>query len=160
ENAYEKAIKCLYLSGKSKPDRQLSFLIADILRHYGQSWENLGFFCSKQMLLAALNLHLYAIGILEECIDMTEFPSIEKLKLQCLVNPPFFALMERLILSIDINRSVTMAHVNPLPQSSPSRRLLSLAETARWLGHCYQHLDEYLPLLHENNRRFHQLFSL
>ena len=160
EDAYALALICLDASNKSKPDKQLIFLIGDILRQYGHLCYADSFLDSKQILLASLNMQLYAIDLIPTCFDMLEFSSLDDLKKQAQAKPNLFSATEDLIPSTQTECCVLAALTNTLAQGYPSRRLFNLADTVRWLGHCYQRIDSYCALNSANDQRFAQLFDL
>lgn len=159
EKAYALAALCLNESGKHSPDKQLAFLFGDILWQYARECYEDSYIGSKQVLLAAANLHLYSIGLQDTCIDMRDFSSLEDLKHHGEKRLNLFASTEHLISSIDPDRYVSTAYTSTLAQSYPQRRMLSLAQTLRWLGHCYQNLDQTKTVNTENDRLFEHLFT-
>lgn len=161
EKAYSLALSCLNLSGKQgKPDKQLIFLLGDILRQYGHLCYTENFFISKQVFLAALNMHFYAIDMLNSCFDMQEFKSLEDLSKRADTKPNLFAVMEEHVLTTHVEGFVSAALSNTFALSYPTRRLLNVADNFRWLGHCYQHLDSYQAPKPVHDHLFRQLFSL
>jgi len=160
ERAYRLSLICLSFSGKRKPDKQLSFWFAEILRHYGQLCFEESFLASKEILLAAFNMHLYSIGVIDHCIDMQEFGSLGELKAKVRAQPHLFVLMERLVLNTHIEQCIARLRISTLAKANSLKRMYSLAETARWLGHAYQNIDSYKALQPENDLRFAQLFNL
>ena len=160
EKAYRLALVCLEASPKHKPDKQLVFLMGDILRQYATVCYAENFLESKQLLLAAFNMHLYAIDLLDKCFDMQEFCSLDELKTQLKSKPHLFDAVEDLILTTHTERCISAALTSILAQAYPSRRLYNLADTARRLGCCYQHLDSYCAAGTSNDQRFGQLFNL
>lgn len=160
EKAFQLTVTCLNASSKQKTDKQLSFLLAETLRQYSTLCYHDNYFAAKQLLVIAFNLHLYTIGIFNECIDLKNYPSLEDLKKQSESNPLFSAAMEHSILTMSIDRCISLAYTDSFLQHSPKRRLYSLAETARWLGHCYQNINETQAVNSENDLRFSQLFHL
>lgn len=160
EKAFHFAAICLKATNKQKPDRQLTFLLADILRQYATLCYQENYFSAKQILVIALNLHLYTIDIFNECLDLRDVTSLDDLKKQCAANLNFFHTMEQSILSTSMERCLTLAYTHNFMQSSPQKKLFSLAETARWLGHCYQNISLTALSNPENELRFSQLFGL
>lgn len=160
ENAFNLASLCSKAAGKQKPDKQLCFLLADILRQYALVCYEENYFATKQILVLALNLHLYCIGIFNECLPIDDFSSLEDLKKQCEAKPTLFSAMERSIASTSGDRCLTLAHTSSFLEPSPKKKLYSLAETARWLGQCYQNLDQDKLNRADSDLRFSQLFEL
>jgi tetratricopeptide (TPR) repeat protein len=160
EKAFHLALVCLNASGKQKTDKQLSFQLAEILRQYAVLYCHDNTFAAKQLLVIAFNLHLYTIGIFNECFDLKNYSSLEDLKKQCEADPQFCYAMEQSVLTMSIDRCVSLAYTDSFLQPSPKKRLYSLAETSRWLGHCYQHLNQTQTLIPQNNHHFSQLFHL
>lgn len=160
EKAFNLAVVCLNASSKQKTDKQLSFFLADILRQYATLCYHDHYFAAKQLLVVSLNLHLYTIGVFNECIDLKHYPSLEDLKKQSEANPLFFYAMEQSILSTSTDRCVSLAYKDSFLQPTPKKRLYSLAETTRWLGHCYQNINQTKTICNENDLRFSQLFGL
>ncbi|HEV8052099.1 MAG TPA: hypothetical protein VGP47_06375 [Parachlamydiaceae bacterium] len=160
EKAYNLATTCLNAAAKPKPDKELSFLLADILRQYATLCFDENYFGAKQILLIALNLHLYTIGIFNECIDIRDFLSLEDLKKQCEAKPALFRSMEDTILSTSPDRCMTLAYKDSFVRPPSEKRLYSLAETVRWLGYSYKSIDQNKTITPENDLRFSQLFGL
>lgn len=160
EKAFKLATMCLNAAGKQNPDKQLSYLLADLLRQYAALCFEDNYFGAKQILLIALNWHLYTIGIFDECIDIRNFPSLEDLKRHSEAKPTHFRAMEESILSTSPDRCMTLAYKDSFVRLHPEQRLHSLAETAKWLGYSYQNIDETKTVTPENNLRFSQLFGL
>jgi tetratricopeptide (TPR) repeat protein len=160
ENAYSLAFVCLKASHKYPPDKSLSILLTEILRQYASLNFKNNYFSTKQLLLVALNLHLYTIGIFSECIDLRDFITLDDLKKQSEAKPALFYCMEDSILSTSIDRCMTLAYTDNFMRYPSNSRLFRLAETVRYLGYCYQKLDSYLSPTHDNDLRFSQLFKL
>lgn len=160
EKAYSKALSCLSSCRKDKPEKQLMFLMGDIVRRYAHLCYDDSYQASKQCLLAALNLHFYAMGILDRCIHVQDFSSLKDLSLQGIAKPNLFSFMEDLISNMHMDSCLTQAYTSTFVQAYPARRLFNLADIMRWLGHCYQYIDKYSSLSSNNDHRFQQLFSL
>lgn len=160
EKAYELSLSCVFSFNKKSLNRQLAFRIGNILRHYGRLCFEENYFSSKQILLLALNMQFYAIGLINECIDITDFETLEELKKQGSARPNLFEFMEDLILTTHRQQCLLLAKDDAFLQSHHGMRLFSLADIARWLGYCYQNIDRYSTSQPINDRRFEQLFWL
>lgn len=160
ENAFTLTVKCLKATSTQKPDKQLTFLAAEVLRQHASICYKENYFAAKQIFLAAFNLHLYSIGISNDCIDICDYSSLHDLTKQGKNHNTLFSSLEESILTTNIERCITLAHTTSFAQAASQNRLQCLAETARWLGHCYQHLDQTVALNPENDLRFAQLFGL
>lgn len=160
ETAFSLTASCLNATRKQKPDTELTFLLAEILRHYASLCYHENYFSAKQLLLVSFNLHLYSIGIFNECIDIRDYMSLENLRHQSEIKPNLFTTMEESVLTTSMDRCMTLAYTSSFAQYSPKNKLYCIAETARWLGHCYQHLDQTTQLSTENELRFSNLFVL
>lgn len=159
-DAFKLAAHLLRASSKiTQPDKQLSFLVADILTQYAKLCFEDNYSVSKEILLIALNYHFYAIGILNECIEI-KFLSVDELYNHCFSVSTLHPCMEQCILTTSMDRCLALAYTESFLQPSPNKRLFSLAETARWLGHCYQNLKPFQQTTEENDLRFAQLFPL
>lgn len=159
EQAYKLAYRCLVETSHRKPDKQLSFLLADMIWRYAREYHEENALAAKQMLLVALNMHLFAIGMLDDCINMREFNSLEDLRKQSEAKPNLFAFMEHIAATTDPSHCATTALKSTFMQAYPERRLLSLAETLRWLGQAYKNLDAFKKISAENENRFANLFG-
>lgn len=160
ERVYKQAMTCLSLCGARKPDKQLIFLLGDTIREYGHLCYQENFFIGKQIFLVAFQLQLYAMEFVNDCLDLKGFSSLEELTKHAKGKPNLFAAVEELILSMNIEACIAAAFMSTFAQSYPSRRLFNLADTIRWLGHCYQHIDKYQDLQPVNDLRYRQLFTL
>ena len=150
EQAYQLALSCLQLSAKKqKPDRQLCFLFADLLLQFGQVCFEESFLMSKQIFLAALNMHLYAIGLLNECIDMREFNSLEDLKKKGETLPRLFNNLEEWIVTTHSDHCMAAAYTDTFAQNEPKRRLFNFSQIVYWLGCCYQNVRQI-----QNQKRY------
>lgn len=159
EAAFALALLCLTEAGSSRPDKQLIFLFADILMKYAVSIHEENYFAAKQVLLASLNLHFYSIGLIDECTDMRAFASLQDLSKQADVKSSLFNVMEHIAATTDPSRCATAALKSSFVQSYPERRLISLAQTFRYLGHCFHNLDSHKHICKENDRLFNNLFQ-
>lgn len=159
ERAYALALTCLTANRKRQPDRQLAFLTAEILFQYGRLCFDESYFGAKQILLAALNMHFYAVKLLNECIDLRDFASLDALRSKGEAKSDLFEAMEHLIATMDVDCCVSLAYTDTLVQRSPAKRLLNLAQILRWLGHSYQNIDACKLPHPDNLARFEQLFN-
>jgi hypothetical protein len=160
EKAFQLALLCLNAANKPNPDKDLSFLFADILLKYATLSHTENYFVSKQLYLFALQLHLYTIGVIQECLDLRDYVSLNDLKTHLANHPNVFAAFEQLIVSTSYERCAELARKESFIHFSSEHKLYSLAETARQLGYCYQQLDETKWNTENNNRRFSMLFGL
>lgn len=160
EKAYKSCIRCYYLSKQTHPDKQLAFLISDILKSYGQLIYSESCQTSKQILLSALQMQLYAAELFDESIALRDFPTLKELKWQASSKPLLFGNIENFILTTNVDQCLTVMYTGILAKSYPNRRLFNLAEIARWLGRSYQGIDKYSLPSEINERRFKQLFTL
>jgi tetratricopeptide (TPR) repeat protein len=131
-----------------------------MLRLYAALRFDDNYFGAKQILLVALNLHLYTVGIFDDCIDIRNFPSLDDLKLHSEAKPALFRSMEESILSTSPDRCMTLAYKDSFVRPHPEKRLHSLAETVKWLGYSYLNIDANKSASTENDLRFSQLFGL
>lgn len=160
EKAFKLAIMCLNASGKQKPDKQLSFLLAELLRQYATIGFDENYFGAKQILLIALNFHLYTIGVFNDCIEIRDFPTLKDLKRHSEAKLAHFRSMEESILSTSPDRCMALAYKDSFARPHREKRLYSFAETVKWLGYSYQNIDENKTVTRENDLRFSQLFGL
>ncbi len=138
KKAYDLAISCLLSSRQEKPDKQLTFLFADILRRYAQLYQSEDPEASKQILLAAFNMHSYTINLSEKCFDIENFTSLEYLKEQATADPKMFSETEQLLFSTEMDRCLFLAHTDTLIKSYRTQRLTNLAEMISDLYQCYK----------------------
>lgn len=104
---------------------------------YGKS-----FMESRNALLGSLYLQLTAINFIPQTIDVvnadTDFTGVDHI----LTTSNKISLLERVQLN-----------------NFTAEQRLFLAETLRWLGHCYQNIPAFKPVNEENNARFEFLYG-
>lgn len=132
----------LYSGNKSRPDKHLCFFLSEILRHCSLLYLESNFNLSKQLLLAGLSIQFYNIGIVGDCFPIADFKSLDKLKSYLESNPALFFLTQELIKTTDKNLFINNAYFDSIALSNSSKRLRALAETAYWLGYCYQGTED------------------
>jgi hypothetical protein len=131
EKNFATALHCLSCLNSKKPERQLAFLIAEILGAYGQICSRENCPSSRQILCASFNMHLYSLGITNEYFPITHFTSLSDLKKKCSTQNVIFSLEE--FCKMGAEALISQAYSNTLALPYPDRRLLSLAKTIRWL---------------------------
>ena len=159
EKAYSCALHCLASLGQGKPDRQLTFLFGEILGKYGQICWKENAQDSRQILLASLNMHLYALGITNEWLPLYGYPSLAHLKKRSEAKESLLASSEEILLKMSPENFSSQAYSNTFATSCPDRRLLSIAKTIRWLGHTYQKMESKRTDDSANDQLSTQLFN-
>lgn len=160
EKAYAQVLQGLALCHKCTPDKNLALRMGDILRQYARLGFEENFTTCKQILMASLNVQFYAIGLIDECINMSDFHSIKDLKKQSAAKPNLFKFMDDLILTTHQDRCLSLAWTSKESNLLPPERMFILATTLRWLGHCFQNIDSYKTAHPTNDRRFEQIYYL
>lgn len=160
EKAYEHVLDGLSLCCKTTPNKELALRVGDILRQYGRLCYEENFATSKQILLASLNVQFYAIGLIDECVDISQFPSLKDLKKQGATNPNLFKFMDDLILTTHQDRPLSLIWTCKESKLFSTENMFILASTLRWLGHCLQNIDNYKVAHPLNDRRFEQIYFL
>lgn len=158
EQGYSLAMRCLAELGNKKSDFQLTSLIADILSTYGRLNFETDVFAAKQILLASLSYHLYAIGLTDQGVDLEPFSSLKDLKEQCSTKAYLFDSIEHLAETTDPNSCLVAALKETFIQPFSQKRLMNFAQTLRWLGHSYQHLDTHKNISIKHEQLFANLF--
>lgn len=150
EKNFAIALHCLTCMNNNKPNRQLSFLIAEIIGKFGQISLEKGIPC-KEILLASLNMHLYSLGFTNDCFQIANYSSLADMKKTAAAgraNDPSFTSSEEFLHKMSVEDFVSQAYSNTFAQPCPDRRLLSLAKTIRWLGNASEHNEEGQPHTH------------
>jgi tetratricopeptide (TPR) repeat protein len=176
ESAYILSWHCLSNSSKANPDKELLFLVADIISQYGQLCFHENYFAARQLLSVAMNLLFYSMAITTSPIDLTPFYSLKDLSMQA-TQKKNFSLPDDMLLTTSLEKLVFSAVSDSLLNNSATQRLFILAKTARFLGLSYKHangqnentspilkqlfdLSEHLLLLIDNARSREELAHL
>jgi hypothetical protein len=160
EKAYEQALQALSRCCKRTPDKRLALRMGDILAQFGRLCYEENYATCKQILLASLNTQFYAIGLIDDCLDISAFHTLQDLKKQGATKPNLFKFMDDLILSSHQDRCLSLIWTSKESNLLPEERMFVLAYTLRWLGHCFQNLDTYKEPHPTNDRRFEQIYHL
>lgn len=160
EKAYQLALDSISVCSKTTPDRMLALQLGDIIRQYGRMCYEENFSMCLVVLQAAVNLQLYAIGVLKNCIDLKKFETLEEMKMQAAVNPELFSFMDSAIINLDKVDCLSHFQKNNFSSQFKLEKMHVLASTLRWLGHCYQNIDSYKEATPGNTHRFEQIYYL
>lgn len=158
EKAYRLAIENFPCFNQAAPDKMLALYLGEVMFNYGRLCYEENFNLSKEIQLAALSMQLYAYGILDRCIALKDFDTLEDMKMQAAVRGSLFPEMEQKILDLDLSHCLDKVGKTRFAPAFAKERDFALATTLRWLGHCYQNIDKYLESNPLNDRRYEQLY--
>ena len=154
EKAYVKTISCIKLS--QKMDKQLTYLLSDILRRYGYLHLGIDPIATKQILLAALQVNSFTINLIQDHLDFEDFETLNDLKQQLRNDPDLFDSMQKVLLSHDVDHWLSLAYADTFMTANPNQRLVDLAQIVGWICDADTHIDDHLI----KNERAIELFRL